>query len=134
MQTTTTEATAEKTLVFVYGTLRRGCGNHDLLTGARFVATGRTVEQLTMVDLGAFPAVVPFCGSTPIVGEIYEVDAATLERLDRLEGYPHHYDRRRFAVEPDDADKARCTPWVYVYRRLPLGSYDVVAGGDWTAR
>ena len=80
------------TRVFVYGTLRVGQGNHHLLASSRMIGLDRTLARYTLVDLGAFPAVV-VGGATAVVGEVFEVDAATLARLDRLEGHPRFYQR-----------------------------------------
>lgn len=88
------------TLVFVYGSLLSGFGNHRRLEAgnAKLVATGRTTERFVMHDMGAFPACVPDDAGGQILGELYEVDAATLQSLDSLEGYhpelgPGLYDR-----------------------------------------
>ncbi|HJL14439.1 MAG TPA: gamma-glutamylcyclotransferase family protein, partial [Sandaracinaceae bacterium LLY-WYZ-13_1] len=63
----------------------------------------RTVPRYRLVSLGRFPAMVGG-GRTRVVGEVYEVDGATLERLDRLEGHPGFYRRRQ--VELDDGRSA----------------------------
>ena len=84
--------------VFVYGTLKRGQHNHRLLAGrARYVATVQTAPAFTMRSLGGFPGVVRG-GSTAISGEIYMVDDATLEDLDRLEGHPDFYERQKIQI------------------------------------
>lgn len=112
------------TRVFVYGSLLRGMHNHRLLDGARFVGAARTPPRFTLRDLGSFPAIVAG-GRTQIVGEIYEVDAETLERLDRLEGHPHHY--RREPIELERGEVAE----IYVYV-APLGARaHAVPSGDW---
>lgn len=118
---------AGHTRVFVYGTLRTGERNHDFLAGAARVAADRTPARYTLVDLGAYPAAV-VGGATAIVGEVFEVDAATLARLDRLEGHPHLYQRmpvrltsRRIAV-------------MYVMAAAQAEGGPAIAGGDWLAR
>jgi len=110
--------------VFVYGSLLRGLHNDRLLEDARFIAADRTLSRFTLVDLGSFPAMI-VGGTTSVTGELWEVDAATLARLDALESHPRWYQR---------------TPIVLASRRhaetylLPL---DRVAGkptvpaGDW---
>jgi gamma-glutamylcyclotransferase (GGCT)/AIG2-like uncharacterized protein YtfP len=90
---------------------------------------------MTLLDVnGLFPAVVPIDGPGPIHGEVYDVDAATLQSLDGLEGYPHHYDRKRFDVELDDGGFV--TPWMYFYHpdhhRVRVA--DVIPSGDWNDR
>jgi gamma-glutamylcyclotransferase (GGCT)/AIG2-like uncharacterized protein YtfP len=117
------EGGAEDHLVFVYGSLKRGGTNHDLLRGATFEGE-RALEGLEMWDTGeGFPACVP--GEGTVHGEVYTVDDATLMAVDRLEGVPDLYERRRTEGL-----------WVYVWAgdpkegwgRVPDGRWDVGAG------
>jgi gamma-glutamylcyclotransferase (GGCT)/AIG2-like uncharacterized protein YtfP len=90
----------QKTFVFVYGTLKQGYGNHyRLLRGSEFFGQGTTASKFRMLDAG-FPVLIPDeeCGKH-VVGEVYRVDAATLARLDQLEGEGHMYDRKTTTVE-----------------------------------
>lgn len=104
---------ATEHLVFVYGTLRRGYGNHRLLSGARVVGDGTTMDTFVMFD-GGFPRAatlahaskarrhgrertMPLAGR--VVGELYAVDDATLARLDALEGTPRLYRRETVRVK-----------------------------------
>jgi gamma-glutamylcyclotransferase (GGCT)/AIG2-like uncharacterized protein YtfP len=114
------------TRVFVYGTLLRGEPNHRLLTGARYVGPARTCPEFTLHDLGAFPGVVAG-GTTAVIGEVYEVDAHTLERLDRLEGHPHLYGREEIELV---IERRRARAHIYVYV-APLRGAVMVASGDW---
>lgn len=70
--------------VLVYGTLKKGLGNHVLLKDAKFLGT--TTVRGRMYSLGAFPG-VRFDQDGSIKCEAYEVDEPTVKRLDRLEGY-----------------------------------------------
>ena len=85
-------------LVFVYGTLRSGQGNSHLLKGAHGYGTGQTEEQYAMYLVSGFPYVTSTEPRYPITGELYAVDDATLEALDRMEGHPRYYERRQVAV------------------------------------
>lgn len=80
------------TLVLVYGSLKKGFGNHGCLGDSPMLGTVITPPEYTMYSLGGFPGVV-LGGDTAISGEVYEVTDATLARLDRLEGVPTFYDR-----------------------------------------
>ncbi len=115
--------------VFVYGTLRRGQSNHALLETSRFIAEAATLRTYWMITTGAFPivldAVPADCGLPPlaIAGEIYHVDDATLEQLDRLERKGIAYDRK-----VTDVDEAGHKVVAHIYigvadywhdRRLP---------------
>ena len=72
--------------VAVYGSLRKGMGNHSLLSNS--TQLGKCVVNIPykMVDLGAFPALVG-AENRDIVIEVYEVTDTTMNSLDRLEGY-----------------------------------------------
>ena len=106
--------------VFVYGTLKSGYYNHRVLRSAKFIET--TVKQVPfrMVSLGAFPALVPDNSKHDMTGEVYEVDADTMEDLDRLEGFPTFYSRTQIDG---------C--WVYYLTGHDYSRYPEVAGGCW---
>ena len=110
-------------LLFVYGTLRRGEANHAQLRDARFVATARTEPQYELVDLGGYPALLED-GDTAIVGEIYEVDANKLERLDVFEDVPSLYERKSIRIADAEAE-------VYVMPRDRADRAPRIADGDW---
>jgi gamma-glutamylcyclotransferase (GGCT)/AIG2-like uncharacterized protein YtfP len=109
-------------LVFVYGTLKRGHGNHHWLAGASFEGEAR-LPGVVLHDLGPFPMAV--AGEGTVTGEVYCVDAAGLARLDRLEGYPRLYDRRPLALA--DGRSA----WVYLGRPHQVRHVGAVADGCW---
>jgi gamma-glutamylcyclotransferase (GGCT)/AIG2-like uncharacterized protein YtfP len=91
----------------VYGTLMRGERNHRQMKGARFVRKARTAARFTLVDRGAFPALLQE-GATSVCGELYEVTAEHLARLDWFEGVPRLYERRTIRL----ADGARAQAYV----------------------
>jgi gamma-glutamylcyclotransferase (GGCT)/AIG2-like uncharacterized protein YtfP len=114
----------ETTRVFVYGSLLSGLHNHDVLGGARCVGLGETAPSYTMVSLGAYPGVVEG-GRGRVVGEVYEVNATTLARLDRLEGHPRFYTRKW--VRLVDGSEA----WMYVLPWAHARRGERIPGGDW---
>ena len=87
--------------VFVYGTLKRGLGNHHLLKDSRFLGVGYTGPRFVMLG-GGFPVLVWPKGAGPrqrhVSGELYEVDDATMKRLDQLEAVGSMYDRYSLPV------------------------------------
>jgi gamma-glutamylcyclotransferase (GGCT)/AIG2-like uncharacterized protein YtfP len=113
-------------LVFVYGSLMKGQGNHRLLTSARFVRTAHTSASFTLVDLGAFPGLLAG-GTTAVRGEVYAVDNATLAALDRLESHPRFYRRQEIAL----SDGVRVQ--AYLLPAARYAAYPAVVGGDWRA-
>lgn len=108
--------------VFVYGTLLQGEVNHHLLADARRLGACRTPSCLRLFLLGAYPGAV-LGGKTAVNGEVYEVDGACMDRLDRLEEYPVLYGRR---LIPTPFGRA----WIYLYRG-PLAGCTLIRDGDW---
>ncbi len=112
--------------LFVYGTLRRGLENHETyLQNARFIGKAITLDKFAL-----FVDDFPYLNKSPtvstIVGEIYLVDATTLQRIDILEGHPDVYRRELTTVHT--ASGKRYDAWVYFYPEprgvlIPSGDY-----------
>ena len=81
-----------KTLVGVYGTLKKGQSANYKLGDSKFIANDK-VPNVTMYNLGVYPAVVVDGSDNEAHVEVYEVDDNTLEVLDYYEGYPNLYDK-----------------------------------------
>ena len=88
------------TKVFVYGTLKKGHYNHYLLGASTYLGKASTVAPHIMIgESYTFPYVLGKASQFPgkqghlIQGEVYEVEDHVLVQLDRLEGYPKHYDK-----------------------------------------
>ena len=95
------------TLVFVYGTLKRGGVNHAWIEAQQFVAEARTVPAYRMFDLGGYPGMVRSKDGISIQGEIWSVDEAGLARLDVLEDTAGgEYERVVVALEGEHATKS----------------------------
>lgn len=93
---------SETTNVFVYGTLKRGYGNHRLMRGSRFVCEAVTGRKFQLQCNGGFPSLFNSTESSGnIIGEVYEVDDETLSGLDTLEGVSFGmYARESVVVKP----------------------------------
>lgn len=98
-------------IVFVYGSLKQGFGNHPLLMREKFLGDGLTREQsFNMMSYGRFPAVLDG-GNQAIWGEIYQVGNWAFSRLDELEGNGSLYQRRKVPIlMGDEVIQA----WIYV--------------------
>lgn len=115
--------------VAVYGSLRKGMGNHRLLESNDSVfVKDIEVSGYTMVSLGGFPALIPtgVHSPGPIKAEVYQVDGAGFSALDMLEGYPNFYDRCLIDSEGEPT-------WIYFIDDEELLSRPVVEDGDWVA-
>ena len=113
--------------VFVYGTLKKGHGNHRLLENSRFIGED-SITGFDMYSTGGFPAVIP--GDGVVFGELYEVTPEELESLHRLEGYRESDpDTSMYipnVVETDGGHSCLTYIWNYDYKDLPR-----VEGGVW---
>ena len=108
--------------VFVYGTLKRGQINHYLLSTGAYLGSYNTRPSYKMFHLGGYPGVIKG-GRTSIEGEVYQVDALTMHKLDRLEGYPVAYSR---TLIPSPWGVV----WIYLYRGSVAGR-SIIATGVW---
>ena len=70
------------TYLFIYGTLMPGLRLEAQMHGARFMGPAQVPGRV--VDVGRFPGLL--LGDGQVTGEVYEVDAAHLVRLDVVEG------------------------------------------------
>lgn len=115
-------------LVFVYGTLKRGCANHHHLAGQQFVGAAHTPPGFRLFDLGGYPGLVPRDDDCEgVVGEIWSVDATCLAQLDELEGLAtNHYRRAPVPLLPPFAERSA---EAYFYPHSVEGRRDI--GGIW---
>jgi gamma-glutamylaminecyclotransferase len=101
-------------LLFVYGTLKRGCRNHRHLGGQTFVGPARTVPGFTLYDLGGYPGIAADPAAVGVTGEIWTVDAAALARLDAFEGvHEGLYRRAPIALQTPSGETAAATADAY---------------------
>ena len=87
-------------LVLVYGTLKKGFKNHDLLNG-QFISNVKTKEKYSMFKYKDYD--FPYVCEIPmhhINGELYDIN--NLKDLDILEGYPDFYTRKIIKVIDDN--------------------------------
>jgi gamma-glutamylcyclotransferase (GGCT)/AIG2-like uncharacterized protein YtfP len=74
-------------LIFVYGTLKRGCGNHRHLAGQIFLGEARTAPGFQLYLLDGYPGMIARSDDREgVAGEVWSIDDPTLARLDALEG------------------------------------------------
>jgi gamma-glutamylcyclotransferase (GGCT)/AIG2-like uncharacterized protein YtfP len=121
------------TKVFVYGTLRAGGALHAHMKGADLVCSAGAVRGYAMFDLGFYPAVeATWVRTALVVGEVYEVDAAHLARLDQVEGVPHLYQRTLVDVVVGGGSDGEDTVEAFIYTmQQGQANGDYVLGGNW---
>ncbi len=117
------------TLIFVYGTLKRGGSNHSWLAGQRFVGPARTGPGYVLYELEGYPGMVMRDDALEgVSGEVWSVDAECLEGLDRLEGTDEGlYRRVPVALREPIAEEP-----VETYLYLLSVDHCRRLGGDWT--
>lgn len=87
--------------LFVYGTLKRGHGNHRVLGNSVYIRDA-LMHNHVMYSLGGFPGIVK--GEGTVSGELFKVPDEQWDNLDGLEGYNKEKDvgmylRRQWEVE-----------------------------------
>lgn len=116
-------------LLFVYGTLKRGCRNHHHLAGQKFVGAARTAPGYVLVDLEGYPGIAASPGDRAgVAGEVWSIDADARQRLDVFEGVPQGLYRREPVPLQPPFDGQRIDAYVPVLP--PTGRHEV--GPEWT--
>src|SRR5688572_26642866 len=123
-------------LVFVYGSLKRGCRNHRLLANAEFVGAGLTEPRYRLINVGPYPALIETAEEPlALTGELYRIDEATPASLDRLEDEGVLY--RRIVAPITTLDGGACdqrvdthSAWIYLWLRAP-NEYPLWATATW---
>lgn len=108
--------------VFVYGTLKKGHGNHRLLENSKFLGRCVINGKHRLVSLGGFPGLVAAeeeDAERGVSGEVYQVNEETLLSLDFLEGHPRFYERRKVPTPHKNA-WAYFLPPAYLDRGYPF--------------
>jgi gamma-glutamylaminecyclotransferase len=112
------------TMIFVYGTLKRGKVRHPHMKGATFLGVARTAARYALYQSHGvnYPCLVEEeVEGFAVEGELWEVPDDCLARLDGVEGVPDWFQRRIISLEdgqeaqayfvankPDDAVRLGC--------------------------
>lgn len=112
--------------LFVYGTLKQGFYNHNVIeqSNGKFIGKGVTEPSFTMFSLGAYPGVY-LGGTMSLKGEVYQVDS--LDRTDWLEGYPEFYNR---IVIPVTVGEKEILATIY-YIKGEINHRGIIEDGEW---
>jgi len=108
---------SDRTLVFVFGTLKQGFPNFAVNRGRRVEGVFRTVQPHPLVLVGerCVPWMIDVPGSGQrVAGELYEVDAAALAAMDELEGVGRADGYHRKALQVQAADATVVTAQAYM--------------------
>jgi len=112
--------------VFVYGTLLTGEGNWSWAL-APDVGKPALLAGFQMIHLGGFPGIIDSeVECNPIVGEIFYCNKETLRQLDRLEGHPTFYKRRKCTTTDGEV------VFTYVYQtRSGWFAESIIESSNW---
>jgi gamma-glutamylcyclotransferase (GGCT)/AIG2-like uncharacterized protein YtfP len=125
----------ETYFVFVYGTLRKDEANHYLLKEASCLARECWTYGI-LYDTGCgYPAMVQD-KSQKVYGELYEVNANQLQKLDWLEGYEgegmsNDYERM---IQSIYTNSGSLEAYVYIYSPHKAEELTKITDGDWKQR
>lgn len=124
--------------VFVYGTLRTGQNNHQLIAPyVESISEASITGELYQLPYG-YPAVINGCGL--VRGELIKFNdlKAALCVMDILEGYRgpgqnNHYDRIEVSAQLPSGDALACLVYVYPEERRSWlnATSSPIEGGDW---
>jgi gamma-glutamylaminecyclotransferase len=90
---------ARKTVLFVYGTLKRGQRNHRLIADQHFLGEAITEPFYRVIDLGPHPGlIVDHTNGLALRGELWAVSECCLAELDEFEEVPGPFVRLAVSI------------------------------------
>lgn len=128
--------------VAVYGTLRKGFGNHRLLETSKYVATINSPKEFLMKNVGFFPALLDKESlinsreeaNSSVVMEIYEIPSnQVLQRLDGLEGFRESYPKSSMYLRKTINLPEHGEVETYIWNRSH-STLEVIKSGDFKNR
>lgn len=118
------------TLLFVYGTLKRGGALHHRLVElqARFLGLAKIQAELFRIKGKSWPGAFPTTSDEYVHGELYKMfkPSETLKRLDEVEDCRHGLFRRELVEAWSGGRKV--TAWAYFYNREDQKSSRIASG------
>ena len=108
-------------LLFVYGSLKKGFDNHELLSKyTKRLGKAHTIKKFGMFEdsFGNYPYLinVPY---NKINGELYEITRKDLmHRIDEFEGAPEYYQREKIEVKSHHGVK-RAFVYIQKHKNIP---------------
>jgi gamma-glutamylaminecyclotransferase len=121
-------------LVAVYGTLKRGYGNHRVMQmdDGIFIAEALTVLPYKMYGGVGFPRVVEELRDDDIQVRVEVFECDEVENMDRLEGHPNFFERKEIEVYVPGMDgEELMTAWMYFHPPIGSGYGELQEDGEW---
>jgi gamma-glutamylcyclotransferase (GGCT)/AIG2-like uncharacterized protein YtfP len=120
---------SEPVLLAVYGTLKRGYGNHSLIAAAQYIGNDK-LQEISLYDIGPYPG-ARLEASAGIDVEVYAVTPSQLARLDLLEEYDPA-DPRGSLYTRELLDTRFGSTWVYLFQGDVAGK-PCLRSGAWVS-
>jgi len=98
--------------IFVYGTLRKGFGLHTVIEDCPFIGYAKTDNDYTLIEGTNFPFLVEREGDGAI-GEVYSIPEFLIPELDRIEGHPFFYERKKIIVKLDNEKDVEVSTYIH---------------------
>ncbi|GAB5558564.1 MAG: gamma-glutamylcyclotransferase [Synoicihabitans sp.] len=116
-----------ETLLFIYGTLKRGAANHAVIADQTYLGTARTPRGFRLFVVADYPGLVRDpTDKRGVEGELWAVSPEALKRLDVFEGVPERL-YRRDTISLAEPTKFRLVQ-TYFYIRNVRGRRPIVSG------
>ncbi|HCL81336.1 MAG TPA: gamma-glutamylcyclotransferase [Nitrospiraceae bacterium] len=116
--------------LFIHGTLRRGCSNNNLLSGADFIGSAETAEDYALFMVDKKPLITKRPVSK-IKGDVYSITEEMMTMVDRLKGNPRINKREVVSVKLEDGKTIEA--WLYFHIH-PLRNSVLIESGDYTEK
>ena len=117
----------KKTLIAVYGSLRKEMSNDHLLSTSEYLGEFQTKPEFSLYSLGYYPG-LKTSGNTSVTMEVYAVDDIVAARVDRLEGYTPGGNNTFYDKISIETPYGEASVYVYV-NDIPQDR--LVESGDW---
>ena len=108
------------TVLFVYGTLRRGLRLHHHLQGAVYLGDARIAGSL--YDIGTYPGLLVNPSPGWVSGELFKVDEEMIQSLDAVEEYNPE--------EPERSEYLRRVVTVWTPTGVPMKAVTYIFNRD----
>lgn len=108
------------TVLFVYGTLRRGLRLHHHLQGAVYLGEARIAGSL--YDIGTYPGLLVNPSPGWVSGELFKVDEEMIQSLDAVEEYN--------PKEPERSEYLRRVVTVWTPTGVPMKAVTYIFNRD----
>jgi len=110
-------------LLFVYGSLKKGFQNHDIIKEATYKCKVRTRKKFAMYEepFGNYPYLIDKGNQGhKIEGELYEINRKDLlDAIDEFEGAPTYYVRKSIMVEMRNGEIKKALAYFFASQKIP---------------